>query len=106
MSGLWVTSKLWNDRHHTDRVERALKESLANLQLDYLDLDLVHWPVAPQFGIPRPASGDYLVSLDQIPLNHTWTCMLECADQRLCRNVGVSNFSTQKIQSLLESTGR
>ncbi|MCP4081995.1 MAG: aldo/keto reductase [Planctomycetaceae bacterium] len=102
---LWVTSKLWNDRHHADHVEEALRESLSDLQLDYVDLYLIHWPVAHQFGIPRPASGEDFASLDQIPLNHTWAAMLECVEKGLCRNVGVSNFSAPKIQFLIESTG-
>ena len=59
---LWVTSKLWNDRHRAEHVQAALKESLNNLQLDYLDLYLIHWPVAQQFGVARPESGDQFES--------------------------------------------
>ncbi len=41
---LWITSKLWNDKHSENEVIPSCLKSLADLQLDYLDLYLVHWP--------------------------------------------------------------
>ena len=49
---LWVTSKLWNDKHGEDQVIPSCKQSLTDLRLDYLDLYLVHWPF-PNFHPPR-----------------------------------------------------
>src|SRR5690349_10245331 len=48
---LWITSKLWNDKHGENEVIPSCKQSLADLRLDYLDLYLVHWPF-PNFHAP------------------------------------------------------
>ncbi len=102
---LFVTSKLWNDRHRAADVAPALKGTLADLQLDHLDLYLIHWPVAQQSGVPRPETAADFLTLDQAPLAETWQAMQQCVDAGLCRNIGISNFSAQKITSLIEETG-
>jgi alcohol dehydrogenase (NADP+) len=43
---LFITTKLWNNKHHPDDVAPALQQSLDDLELDYVDLFLIHWPVA------------------------------------------------------------
>ncbi len=99
---LWVTSKLWNDCHRPEHVKPALQRTLTDLQLDYLDLYLMHWPVALRHGQELPESGDDFVSLEEVPLESTWSAMEDCLREGLCRNLGVSNFSRQKIQQLID----
>ena len=99
---VWVTSKLWCNRHRPDLVESALRETLADLQLDYLDLFMIHWPIVFRHDIHRPESGADFVSLEEIPLLDTWKALEACVDAGLCKNIGVCNFSIKKLQTILE----
>ncbi len=102
---LWVTSKLWNDSHQKQRVRPALETTLHDLRLEFLDLYLMHWPIAHQSGMARPETGDGYVSLDEVPLSETWMAMKQCQSAGLCRNIGVSNFNIIKLESLITETG-
>ncbi|XP_048485512.1 aldo-keto reductase AKR2E4 [Plutella xylostella] len=88
---LFVTTKLWNDRHAREAVVPALRESLAALGLDYVDLYLVHWPIG-QF-----ANGSY------DPTDHlsTWRGMEEARRLGLARSIGLSNFNQSQIEGIL-----
>lgn len=101
---LWITSKVWNNAHASEDVLPAIQKTLADLQLDYLDLLLMHWPVVIRQGITFHESGSDLVSLDDIPIIETWTQMEVSVDKGLCRNIGVSNFSIVKLQALVEAS--
>ncbi len=95
---LFITSKLWNNMHHPDDVEEALRKTLADLQLDYLDLYLMHWPICVKKGVQRPSNPDDFAA---IPIADTWKAM--CAlksGTSLVRSVGVSNFSIPKLKML------
>lgn len=99
---LWITSKLWNNAHHPKHVKPALRVTLENLRLDYLDLYLMHWPVAQREDSIFPENAMDLISLEKLPLTETWRAMEECVDNGLTRYIGVSNFSARKLQLILE----
>ncbi|OBQ51491.1 aldo/keto reductase [Halodesulfovibrio spirochaetisodalis] len=98
---LWITSKLWCDCHEPDAVLPALKQTLKDLNLSYLDLYLIHWPIALAPGVELPQKHEDYITLEQVPLQATWQAMETCVEQGLIRNIGVSNFSTHKLASLL-----
>ncbi|MFB6098424.1 MAG: aldo/keto reductase, partial [Salinibacter sp.] len=64
---VWLTSKLWNDAHAADEVRPALERTLDDLQLDVLDLYLIHWPVALEPGVDFPKSPSDFRSLEEVP---------------------------------------
>lgn len=102
---LWVTSKLWNNAHRKEDVIPALHQTLEDLKLDYLDLYLMHWPIAFRSGLEGfPESDDDFLSLDEVPLIETWNAMLNAKDQGLVKHLGVSNFSVEKLKGLIEQT--
>lgn len=101
---VWITSKLWNDAHLPKDVEPALQQSLNDLQLDYLDLYLVHWPVAFKPGVPNPEKPEDYLTPQEAPINETWNAMTAVKQKGLAKHIGVSNFSKQKLEDLLSKT--
>ena len=102
-SELWITSKLWNDKHDPADVADALRQSLSDLRLEYLDLYLIHWPF-PNFH----AKGCDATSRspDAKPYIHenymkTWRELEALVDQGLVRNIGTSNMTIPKLELLL-----
>ncbi|MGB5696384.1 MAG: aldo/keto reductase [Polyangiales bacterium] len=103
---MWITSKLWNDSHAPEHVRPALETSLRKLQLDHLDLYLIHWPVCLRHGIDLPRSPEDFLPLSKVPLASTWEAMLKVSEQGLASEVGVSNFSKRKIEQIRDATGQ
>jgi alcohol dehydrogenase (NADP+) len=99
---LWITSKLWNDSHLPEDVLPALKRTLHDLQLEFLDLYLVHWPVAIKKGVDFPSQADDFLSSKEAPLMSTWKEMEKLLETGLVRHIGVSNFNQRKLKELLK----
>ncbi len=100
---LWITSKLWNDCHEEQHVLPALQQSLKDLRLDYLDLYLVHWPVAVKKGVDFASTREDFLSPAEAPLTKTWTAMEKGVDLGLTRHIGVSNFNIVKLKEVMAS---
>ncbi|KAL0270909.1 UNVERIFIED_CONTAM: hypothetical protein PYX00_008179 [Menopon gallinae] len=90
---LWITSKLWNTFHLPHLVEPALKVTLENLGLEYLDLYLIHWP-QDENGKTLYSSADF---------TETWKAMEACVQKGLTRSIGLSNFNSQQLQRVLDT---
>jgi len=99
---VFITSRLWNTEHARDNVLPALKQTLADLQLSYLDLYLVHWPVAfEKTGevVPKDKSGGIVWAKTSI--QETWQAMEELPKTGLVKAIGVSNFHIINLLDLL-----
>lgn len=98
---VWITSKLWNDKH--DDVVASCRQSLADLQCGYLDLYLVHWPF-PNFHPPgcdvtsRSAAAQPYIHENFM---RTWREMEQLVDTGLARHIGTSNMTVPKLRLLL-----
>ncbi len=97
---LWITSKLWNNAHLPEHVEPALQRTLDDLQLDCLDLYLMHWPIALKPDVAFPEDGSAFLSWDEAPLTATWEALERCVQKGLARHIGVSNFSRTNLVKL------
>jgi alcohol dehydrogenase (NADP+) len=103
---LWITGKLWNDKHGEADVIPACRKSLDDLQLDYLDLYLIHWPF-PNYHAP----GVNVDSRDPhakpyIHANYmkTWRQMEKLVEMGLVRHIGTSNMTIPKLELLLHDS--
>ncbi|KAJ5156687.1 NADP-dependent oxidoreductase domain-containing protein [Penicillium capsulatum] len=103
---IFITSKLWNTHHHADHVEEALDKTLKDLQTDYLDLYLIHWPVAFEH------TNDTLTPIDPItkrfrradvPTATTWAVLEKLVEAGKIRSIGISNFTLDATKELLKT---
>lgn len=101
---VWVTGKLWNCWHRPEDVRKQCMQTLKDLQLEYLDLFLVHWPFAfvndPKLGMyPRDEKGE--IVWDSTSLFETWRAMEALVDEGLVKHIGVSNYTVALLRDLL-----
>ncbi|WP_251865502.1 aldo/keto reductase [Achromobacter sp. Marseille-Q4962] len=85
---LFIATKLWNDSHGYDEAHKAMDESLRRLGLAYVDLYLIHWPVA--------GSDKFL---------EAWRAMIEMREDGRARSIGVSNFTKANLERLIRESG-
>ncbi|GAA6031876.1 hypothetical protein JCM8097_003314 [Rhodosporidiobolus ruineniae] len=109
-SELFITSKLWNSSHKPELVEAALDDTLKELGLEYLDLYLIHWPVAFDSENPTselfPKISDNEVKIDtKTSITDTWKAVVALKKTGKVKSVGVSNFSPAMIDAITEATG-
>jgi D-xylose reductase len=108
---LWITSKLWNTYHDPKHVRPALERSLKDLQLDFLDLYLIHFPIALKY-VPiekryppgwfcDPESPLPHMEPARVPIAETWRAMEDLVRAGLVRNIGVCNFNISLLRDLL-----
>jgi len=85
---VFVTTKCFNDDHGHEQAKQALRASLDRLEMDYVDLYLIHWPV--------PAQDKYL---------ETWRAFIDLQKDGLIRSIGVSNFQPSHLERIVDETG-
>jgi 2,5-diketo-D-gluconate reductase A len=85
---VFITTKCFNDDHGYDRARNAFKDSLERLELEFVDLYLIHWPV--------PSRDLYV---------ETWKAFIELRDEGLVRSIGVSNFNAPHLERIVDETG-
>ncbi|XP_061722383.1 aldo-keto reductase AKR2E4-like [Cydia pomonella] len=91
---LFITTKLWNDKHSREDVVPALKEALGRLNLTYADLYLIHFPIGEKAN-DKLADTDYL---------ETWMGMEDAKKLGLAKSIGVSNFNSEQIDRIIANS--
>ncbi|KAI0385871.1 Aldo/keto reductase [Hypomontagnella monticulosa] len=92
---IWVTSKLWNEHHRPNEVTAAIKKSISDLGVEYLDLYLIHWPVAFV-----PGEGTKLD--EKTTIFDTWRAMENLVRANLTRYIGISNFAKKDVEDIMD----
>ena len=101
---LFITTKLWNNNHRPERVQPAFESSCDRLQLDYIDLYLIHTPFAFQPGDnqdPRDQNDNVIYDND-ITLMDTWRAMEKLVDSGKCKAIGLSDVSLEQVQEIFK----
>ncbi|CAH6810434.1 Akr1c21 [Phodopus roborovskii] len=103
---IFYTSKVWCNCLHPELVRSSLEQSLKKVQLDYVDLYLIHFPTALKPGedeFPLDEHGKLI--FDTVDLCATWEAMEKCKDAGLTKSIGVSNFNHRQLEMILNKPG-
>ncbi|XP_012864701.1 PREDICTED: prostaglandin-E(2) 9-reductase-like isoform X1 [Dipodomys ordii] len=103
---IFLTSKLWSTFNRPEVVRPCLERSLKKLQLDYVDLYLIHFPTSLKPGedvFPKDEHGKFI--FDTVDLCDTWEAMEKCKDAGLTKSIGVSNFNRRQLERILNKPG-
>eukprot|EP01132_Coremiostelium_polycephalum_P003289 gene3289-4120_t len=102
---VFIVSKLWNTGHSKSQVKIHCEATLKALGLNYLDLYLIHWPIATEYDptdiYKSVRDSDGHVKLAPIPIRETWEEMEKLVESGLVKSIGVSNFNVQLLIDLL-----
>jgi len=102
---VFIATKIWNNNHRPERVAPAFEASLEKLQLDYVDLYLIHTPFAFQPGDeqdPRDANGNVIYDKG-VTLLDTWRVLEGLVDEDKCKAIGLSDVSLEKVKEIFEA---
>ena len=102
---VFVATKLWNNNHRPERVKAAFEASLKKLQLDYVDLYLIHTPFAFQPGDeqdPRDANGNVIYDKG-VTLLDTWRALESLVDEGKCKAIGLSDVSLEQTKEIFDA---
>src|ERR1700730_12996906 len=102
---VFIATKLWNNNHRPERVKPAFEASLKRLQLDYVDLYLIHTPFAFQPGDeqdPRDQNGKVIYD-DGVTLLDTWGALQSLVDEGSCKAIGLSDVNVEETKGIFES---
>jgi diketogulonate reductase-like aldo/keto reductase len=102
---VFIATKLWNNNHRPERVKPAFEASLKRLQLDYVDLYLIHTPFAFQPGDeqdPRDAKGQVIYDKG-VTLLDTWGALEALVDEGKCKAIGLSDVSLSQVQEIFKA---
>ena len=102
---MFIATKLWNNNHRPERVKPAFEASLKKLQLDYVDLYLIHTPFAFQPGDeqdPRDANGKVIYD-QEVTLLDTWRALEDLVAEGRCKAIGLSDVGLVQVQEIFEA---
>ena len=98
---LFITSKLWNTHHGAEDVRPACLHTLGELNLDYLDLYLIHWPMGyKKSKVKIPYNDDGTIAISDTHYTETWGALEEIVNDGLVRHIGLSNFNSKQIDEV------
>ncbi|CAI7609893.1 unnamed protein product [Penicillium glandicola] len=101
---IFITTKLWNNKHHPDDVAPAMQQSLDDLEMDYVDLFLIHWPVAWKRGDDLFPKTYGKPAVENIDIVDTYTAMEQLVKTGKARAIGVSNFDKSDMERLMKNS--